>query len=224
MNFLFVFPPLCLPVNPYISVPLLSTILRNSGYFVDSLDLNLEFYKECIFAPTSLVSSYERLKKIYKSISNNTFSFADKNEEYYIKKNFTNISRLINTEYNKIENTINNIKRAVDTLKSQTDFYDIDKNYESIRIVNDALNIYLSSFFVNDKLNKKIGLKYKTLKYFVENSKLNPFYDYFLNKIKNGYFDKYDCIFISQPYDIQQFATYTLAYLLKKHTKINTTY
>ncbi len=48
MNFLFIYPPCCYPISPYMSLSLLASVLSERGYCAKCADLNADYYDDCI--------------------------------------------------------------------------------------------------------------------------------------------------------------------------------
>lgn len=217
-RFIFLFAPSCYPTSPYISISILSSILEECGYSSSCFDLNAEFHNKAIYNKNILQERFNQLKNTLKQIKNGDFHYTDLKEKIFISK-YSKFFLDFKKNEKEILEVINNIEDCVKTLKSK-DFYDIKRFETALNVIFKAEAIFFCSFFQSQATNKKIGYKFKAIDYFVKNEKLNPFYSYYMKKINEGFFDNYDYVMISQPFDIQSFGVWTLAYLLKKYTKV----
>lgn len=217
-NFLFVFPPNCYPISPYMSLPLLSSILKENGYASFCYDLNAKFYNEKLLNKDSLIERYDLLKNNFKLIKSNDFNFSDEEEQSYITKSLNFLQDFLQKE-NLIYELIENVENDVNVFKSEN-FYDLSKFKTALANVKKATNIFFYSFFQTQTINKKMGSSFPQIGYFVKNKRFNPYYEFYLDKIKSGIFDNYGYVMISQSYSTQNLGAWTLAYLLKKYTKV----
>lgn len=214
-KFLFVYPPYCFPISPYIAPPLLSTILNKNGFNASCIDLNAKYYKK-ILNKDFLNFRFNLLKKNLNLIKNNLYEYTDKKEKTLISKSLNFFFDFIKKE-KEIISVINNVDNSIKVLKSNY-FYNINKFEIARDCIQKAEELNFYTFFISSIFNTKIGYDLSTINYFVKNKKLNPYYEYYLEQIQSGLFDNYDYIMLSQAYDIQNFGTWTLAYLLKKYT------
>lgn len=221
MKSLFVYLPLCYPVSPYFALPLLSSALQNKGYDSACLDLNVQFWNEKIFNEKFLSDRFFILKKNIEDIKANKYKYSNEFEKEYINHRIKS-SEVFVKEYEKSIDTItSSLEEAKKTFKSKSDFYKPEKIYKAIKIFRCAQNILLYSFFLSKNLKRTMSNNTYTLNHFVTNKNINPFYDYLYEKVvKKKEFDKYDYIFISQPFELQTLAIYTFCYLLKKYSKV----
>ncbi len=216
---LFIYPPLCYPVSPYISVPYLVSILQEHDYNAACCDFNVQYYNERILNKDFVFSCYKRIKNNIELIKQGRFIFKDENEKYIINSS-VDFLELFLSKKDEVLRKIDFLDSAVKDIKSKTDFYNISRLDNSVNIINNAEKIVLFSYFHSDILKKNIGSKFSKIDYFSANERLNPFYDFFLQKIKNNFFDKYKIVLISQPFALQTFASFTLGRLLNEHTNI----
>ena len=216
-NFLFVYPPYCFPISPYIALPLLSSILNENGYSSLCFDLNAKYYND-ILKKDYLLSKYNILNDNLNLLKKNLYDFSDKKEKIFISKSLNFLFKFIEND-NEIFEVINNVENSVKVIKS-SDFYDINKFEVALDCIQKAEELNFYSYFLSGVLNTKIGYNFSSLDYFVKNKKLNPFYDYYLEQIESGVFNDYEYIMLSQAYDIQNLGVWTLAYLLKNHTNV----
>ena len=216
-HFLFTFPPDVFPISPYIAPILLSSILKENGYNSFVVDLNAEFHNSCTYSKDFLLKRYEVFKEIISSIKSSNYIFSDSNEKYIYSKFFTYFEKEVDDE--KIQDVVENLKESIKTIKSE-DFYCMERFQKALTCLNKAEVFLYSMFFIHPFLLNYLTHNFSILDYFVCNEKLNPFYDFYYEKIKNGYFDKYDYVLISQAFPLQNFGGWTLAYLLKKYTKV----
>lgn len=217
-KFLLVFPPYCFPISPYMSLPILSSILNENGYESFCFDLNAEYHNKKCFNKSFLLERYNYLRNTLKIIKDGFFKYSDIEEEKFILKFFEFLLTFVK-EDEEIFKVINEIESSVQVLKSN-EFYDIKKFEMALDTVYKAETILFYSYFQTPALGKKIGSDLKVIEYFIKNKNLNPFYQFYIEKINEGFFKEYDYVMISQAFDVQNFAAWTLGYLLKKYTNV----
>jgi len=65
---LLAFPPLVIPVSPYLAPSLLKAHLQRNGHIADQIDLNLDYYAECV-SPTGLGGTADILTDIIDGLN-----------------------------------------------------------------------------------------------------------------------------------------------------------
>ena len=83
MKALLIFPPQAYPANPYMSVPLLAGQLKNAGYDVTALDLNVKFFND-VLNSKYLSALYEDIKKMPQIIEEKIKETKDNNSYKYL--------------------------------------------------------------------------------------------------------------------------------------------
>lgn len=215
---LFLYPPFAFPISPYLAPILLNSILIKNSFDSNFKDLNVKFWIDCLLNKNHLYSCFDEFLNKVHIINTNRFEFKDENEKYFIKKQLKDSNLFIQNYTELIHKSIAEIDVAVDVLKSKKEFYNVNKFYNALSTIKNIQEIFFKTFFISVSLNVKIGYRFDTLNYFAKNELLNPFYNYFADKIKKGFFDKYDVICISQPFACQTLACFTLMNLLKQKT------
>lgn len=196
----------------------MSSILNENGYESFCFDLNVEYHNKKCFSKNFLIERYNYLKNTLEIIESDCFPFSDLKEKKFILKYLKFLLDFVK-DNEKILDVINNVEDSVRLLKSN-EFYDIKKFEIALDTLYKAETILFYSYFQTPILSKKIGSDFKIIEYFTKNKNLNPFYQYYIDKINEGFFEKYDYVMISQTFDVQNFGAWTLGYLLKKYTDV----
>lgn len=178
----------------------------------------MEYHNKKCFSKNFLIERYNYLKNTLEIIESDCFPFSDLKEKKFILKYLKFLLDFVK-DNEKILDVINNVEDSVRLLKSN-EFYDIKKFEIALDTLYKAETILFYSYFQTPILSKKIGSDFKIIEYFTKNKNLNPFYQYYIDKINEGFFEKYDYVMISQTFDVQNFGAWTLGYLLKKYTDV----
>ena len=208
-----VFPPLCYPISPYGSTIILNSVLNSNGYEANVIDLNAKIWNEKILNKKYLEKCYDYLSENIQNIKNNGFQ---KIENKFIKTRLASIEKFLSTNDENIKETIENVKDIKHNFQSAQMFYDINTFDKSATYVIFAQEIFLYSFFLSNYFH--------LIDLYIENSVINPYYDYFIEKINNGLFEDSETVMITHPFVIQTLACFTLGYLLKKYTNKKVVY
>ena len=171
MKMLLIYPPQWIPTSPYLSVPLLAGQLRTAGYEVDTLDLNVRFFRS-ILNEAHLRECLTKAKDIYRELSETIpsrypdaearFASFDPDTKTLLLR-FRKLGAYLNSNRSELErasffagNTarfsdsdtflsldeiVGQVDRAVEVLCSKTDFYDPEKLFDAKMIVQEALKI-----------------------------------------------------------------------------------
>ncbi len=230
MNILLVFPPCSSPISPYLSVSLLAGQLERAGYNTNCLDLNAEFF-DYIMQKTFLINSLKMAEEILKSLQDDTNKLSVQDYDDCPLEDKIKIIRRIYIEHellhnkNSYKNAIKDIDAAVSIMKTEKDFYNPNKFKKAHKTLEHAFKLtmlpYCPSVSSSVKLKKDLfKFNYNDIKYQCFNESINPYIEYFTQRIESGVFDKYDCIALSIPTTRELIPALTFARLLKE--KLNT--
>ena len=116
MKVLLLFPPEWLPTEPYLSLPMLTAVLRSAGHEVVQSDTNVLMYDMMLSAPF--------LRHIQKRITNARAHYQQRNTGQSLNEEY---QRLLNdcTE-ERFSHLIEDVEKARNIFKSDA-FYDINK-------------------------------------------------------------------------------------------------
>lgn len=223
MKALLIFPPQAYPANPYMSVPLLAGQLKNAGYDVTALDLNVKFFND-VLNSKYLSALYEDIKKMPQIIEEKIKETKDNNSYKYLLEKKQVVERYVENSSKKAEYAIKYVDQAVKTYKSQ-DFYNPELFSKAFRIASYATDLISIKYYpmrVNfgDYYNKYFSMNYDDIVFQTNTNDINIYIDYFEEKLPELSLNNYDVIFISIPYPNQIVAAFTLAKYIKKNTNV----
>lgn len=224
MKALLIFPPQAYPANPYLSVPLLAGQLKNAGYDVTTIDLNVKFFNDILNAKY-LSCVYEDIKRIPQEIQNKIKSKQineDQDCYKYLAEKQTLIQKYLESSSKKAEYAIKYVDQAVKTYKTQ-DFYNPDLFSKAFRIISYATDLISMKYFpmrinFGDYYNKYFTMNYKDILFQTSTNDINIYIDYYKEHLPSLNLNNYDIIFISVPYPNQIVAAFTLARYLRENT------
>lgn len=221
-----IYPPLSFPISPYMSMTLLAGQLKQSGFDVNCIDLNAEFYSDICkkdILKKSLKKS-ENIIKEYTKSSSEAFDNLEREEKVNQIKYLYVKSELIKNKktYSSIAK---NISSDLKILKSKKDFYNPEKFKQALEGVKNAVNLFFLPY--TPAVSKAINLKkqifkfnYEDIKYQTVSKLINPYIEYFREKTQKGFFSRYSLLFITVSFAEQLLPALTLARILKKYTNI----
>ncbi|MFH1808809.1 MAG: radical SAM protein [Pseudomonadota bacterium] len=221
---LFLFPPQWTPQNPHFVLTSLTGTLRERGYHVDAVDLNILFYTSILTREALELSRTRALlehkflcdKLRLQSIVDDTgldFQFdgakAD-HIEHYVKSHpdeFASIPTLI--------------ADALATLRDPVRYYDPEQFCDAMEIVDNALEIYSLPFWpstlqFNFFEHPLAQLNFEDIVGYVDNEHGNMFINFFERQLPTLTTGQYDVIALSINTFSQVLPGLTLARMLKR--------
>jgi len=197
---LLLFPPISDPMNPYLSLPSLTAVLRQSGYEVVQRDLNIEALDRLL--------TRENLSRLYKrtlEIFGRTKKDTREGSLYPV------LAEVLFFAPSAVEN----IDKAKEILRSGRNFYNRKRYAWSTEIYYNALKLLLREKYPFDKRLRVSS--YAELMAAIEDPEANPFLGFLEEstaKIMSG--KPPDIVGISVVYFTQMLSAFTLAQLIKK--------
>lgn len=225
---LLIFPPAWYLLGPHIALPSLAAQLKNSGYPVEIMDINIDFFND-ILKPDYIRESFLKIDTIYKNLKNKKDSFYN-NENRYENKilsyKYNDLETFINNIDDRIKNIPNIIEEAINRTHNNNLFYNPVKLLSAINIIQNAIKI---STIAYSPLKIELGqirhpflnLSYEEIKKVILDKNQNIFLDYYKDKLEEIKRKNPAFIGISISAHVQLIAGLTLAYLLKKETNIH---
>lgn len=230
-NFLLIFPPAWVAVEPHLACPSLVSQLRKSGFCSSVLDLNIEFMNY-IYTSEYVRQSVCSAEKQYQNMK--------LIKEFFLKKKDTYENKILNAKYDKYSlffekaseknftNVINSVDWAIDVYKNSQKFYDY-KNILKARFVLDMASFLISlhscplevNMFSSDISDRIMSLNYSDIKKVVFDESVNIFRPFCEDQVKNIVTKNYSFVGISINSKSQLIAGLTIANLLKKHKNIH---
>lgn len=227
---LLVFPPQWTPVSPFYSLAYLQGQLKNEGYNVESMDLNVEFYNE-ILSKEYLKAAVEKMKHDYLETFRNIrkiYTRGKKEKRYSLDEQcelykYNKIKEFMATGNKYYEILPDNIQDAVNTVRSKEDFYQPEKLIKAVNIIDYALKIVSLAWApMNIEFeacwHSFMKLNYKTIRHFVFDRKSNIFWDFHKKNVEKIKEKNPSFVAISLVSTSQLISGLTLAHLIKKYT------
>ncbi len=218
---LLIFPPQWTPLNPHFALAALGGHLREQGYPIKLLDLNVGYYRRVL---------NRRFLEYSLGRARNT-------RDYLIPKTLLNLRRGAQTPQARRENvrlvhleqalardhsrTLERIDEAVSVFDSPVKFYDPMKLTEAYVTIDRALDLVSLPYWpvrvhFNDFELPAVPLTVEAVRSFARNHEENPFLDYFRSCLGEIQAFQPDVIGISINGHAQLVPGLTLASLLKK--------
>ena len=224
-----IYAPFIFPFSPYLSVPILTGQLQKAGFQASCYDINADFHSH-VYNKEFLKSSIQKATDIinsdkYKNLSVNMDDFEkelsiEEKISYFKKIMIENI--LADKEY--INYVVENVEKAVKILQSD-ECYNFKKFIEAQNILKDAIDIAFLPYSpsVSRILKNPIfSHTYKDIKYQALTEDINPYFDFYRERIKQGAFDNTNIAFILIAHPNQFIPSLTLGKLLKeKNIKVS---
>ena len=228
---LLIFPPQWTPVSPHFALTSLSGQLKNEGYNVETLDLNVEFYNS-ILNRAYLFYILEKIKKDYVTLFTNIRNIYAKNkktnkysieEQCYLYK-FAKLKKFLSKDISFYERIPASIEYALEVIRSKENFYKPKFLIQALHIVDCALELVSLAYSpttleFDGQYNAILKLEYENIKHFIFDKESNLFWGFFKAKIEEIKNKNAKFIAISLNSTSQLIPGLTLCYLLKKYTK-----
>lgn len=116
MKVLLLFPPEWQPTEPYLSLPMLTAVLRSAGHEVIQGDINVLMYDMMLSAPF--------LRHIQKRIAHAPVPFQQRNTGQFLNEEYQRL--LSNCTEERFSHLIEDVEKARNILKIDA-FYDINR-------------------------------------------------------------------------------------------------
>lgn len=131
-----IFPPQWIPTQPYLSLPALTAYLKANNCEVEQIDINVSFFDH-LLSKNGLSDHLERAQTKIKE-------FESKNElSPRLQKHYAALcSSILFGDY-----VINNVENAKKNIKNKEDFYDIEKLFNSFKILELGLKLASSAYY-----------------------------------------------------------------------------
>ncbi len=218
---LLIFPPQWTPLNPHFAMATLGGHLRDQGYPVKLLDLNVGYYRRVLS---------RRFLELSLARARNT-------RDYLIPKTLLNLRRGARTPQAQRENvrlvhleeclardhrqTLERIDEAVSVFDSRAKFYDPTQLTEAFVTIDRALDLVSLPYWpvrvhFNDLQIPALPLTVEAVRGFALNQEENPFLEYFRSRMSEIQAFRPDVIGISINGHAQLVPGLTLAALLKR--------
>lgn len=130
MRVLLLFPPEWLPTEPYLSLPMLTAVLRSAGHEVIQKDINVLMYDMMLNAPY--------IRHIQKKITDARAYYQQKNTVQSFNEEYWRLLNNINEE--RFTHLIEDVEKARKILKSDK-FYDIDRLEWALNCFNETMTV-----------------------------------------------------------------------------------
>lgn len=224
MKALVIYTPFCYPFSPYLSVPILTGQLQNAGFDAKCCDLNADFHSE-IYKKDFLINSLKKAKDIlnsdeYRNIPLKNLDNSDNElslkEKIKILKKYI-ISNTLEAE-DFVSYIVNNSQRAVSVLKSD-ECFNPNSFVEAQNILKAAVDLAFLPFSpcISRPLKKTLFKNnYNDIKFQAMNEDINPYFEFYRQKIKEGVFDGVNVVFLSLAHPNQLIPGFTLGKFLKE--------
>ena len=226
---LLIFPPQWTPISPYFSIPQLAGQIKNAGFEVEALDLNIEFFNEILQRAKieeAVIKSKLEFEAIQKKIMTvfsreKTISDYTREEQIFLYK-YSRLKKILQNQAN-LDYCARNIEEAKHNLKN-SNFYNPEKFVKSLNIIDKSLEI-ISLPYTPARIefegvqNPFFKFNLDTIKYFVFDEASNIFLDYYKTRLKDILDKNADFIAISLNSSSQIIPGLTLTHLLKQNTK-----
>lgn len=232
MRMLLVFPPQWNPTSIYLSVPLLASQLKKSGYDVDCLDLNVKFFNHILRSEHLMElldecsESFEKLSKLifekYPDAENNFDKYSVREQTLLLK--YRRMCEMFSTGVDALYETANSIDYAVSVLRNPDEFYVPEKLFSAKKTILKALKIASLPFAPNEIIfdnyfsNPLMKQDWVNIDSQCKDPELNMFIEFFEDYSRKISEEKYSFIGISVPDLSQLIPSFTLARILKKTT------
>ena len=133
MKVLLLFPPEWLPTEPYLSLPMLTAVLRTAGHSVIQKDINVEMYDMMLSAPF--------LRYIQKRITNARLHYQQRSTGQSLNEEYQRLlNMLCSCTEERFTHLIEDVEKARNILKSDT-FYDINKLEWALNCFNETMAV-----------------------------------------------------------------------------------
>ena len=145
---LLIFPPQWTPVSPHFALASLSAQLKQNGYNVKCLDLNIDFYNK-ILTSEYLTFIIDKIKKDYVELFSKIrliYTKGKKAEKYTLDEQcqiykFGKIKEFLSSGDNYYERLPNTIQFALDIIKSEERFFQPINLIKAMNHVDMALKL-----------------------------------------------------------------------------------
>lgn len=229
MKSLLIIPPVAMPIQYHLAVPLLAGQLEKSGYEASCFDANTGFFNY-VLTPKNIKKYTKQIKTIYQKLHKEFKNISDESELNDIKQieRYHQYKKLLNLyksdeEIMLIDNCYKYINSAKNIYKEKDKFYNsryLNKAFNYLIIATQILNFIYPDFKISFHGAVKVDEQFLNLEYldkYVDSKFVfSEYYEKITKEIKKK---KPDLIGISIAYEEQVIPSLILAYILKKHTK-----
>lgn len=136
MKVLLLFPPEWLPTEPYLSLPMLTAVLRSAGHEVIQGDINVLMYDMMLSAPF--------LRHIQKRIAHAPVPFQQRNTGQFLNEEYQRL--LSNCTEERFSHLIEDVEKARNILKIDT-FYDINRLEWAHNCFNETMAVISLAYY-----------------------------------------------------------------------------
>jgi radical SAM superfamily enzyme YgiQ (UPF0313 family) len=136
MRVLLLFPPEWLPTEPYLSLPMLTAVLRSAGHEVIQKDINIEMYDMMLRAPF--------LRHIQKRITHSRAHYQQRSTIQSLSEEYRHLLNNCNEE--RFTHLIEDVEKARKILKSDA-FYDIDRVEWALNCFNETMAVISLAYY-----------------------------------------------------------------------------
>ncbi len=228
MKILYASVPQWFPVSPYLACGLLAGQAEAAGFQADTHDFNVAFFND-ILTENFLRQSLRRAREFAEAP---VLSCAEADRERFGKKladtaavRQTAVSAFLSGDAARAEETLRDIGAAVEVFRDREKFYDPEQLFRAKDVVDAALEIVSLPFaparirIDNYIANPVFTYDFADVDFQCRNAEVNMFLPYFESKLAAADLSGYDLIGLSVT-DLSQIVPgFTLARLLKRHTK-----
>ena len=228
---LLIQPPQWYPITPHLAVPLLSAQLKAAGFPVRACDLNIQFF-HTVLSPAHLKQADAAARRDLAALTSvcreadaerlkTGGSYEEKTQ--YLK--YQTLSRFYETYGDEISTVIRGIRHAVRVMQDPALFYDPEELTRAKHLIRLALRITSMPFAPNELdldnyfANPLLNLDWDNIKKQVADRSVNMFYDFLADKTQEIAAQDVDIVCIALTDLSQLIPVFTLARLLKQHTR-----
>ncbi len=217
---LLISPPQWIPTAPHLAVPLLVGVLRKNGFETDGLDLSVRFYNEFLSAE-NLTAVAEKIKQIAGDDAYGLDICDPRGKETALQRRKTILDFLKKNDFDPGSFVVQTVD-AVDTLKSESLFYDPVLLFDAKNRLSHALNVASLPFFParlafdNYYGNDLYGYSWDALRVQAQSPEDNMFFGFMTETARHISEDDYTWVGLSVADLSQLLAAVTLGRFIKR--------
>ena len=230
-SILLIQPPQWYPITPHLAVPLLSAQLKAAGFKVRADDLNIRFF-HTVLTPEHLREADAEARRnladltpVYRDADVESLKNSDSYEEKTRYLKYLTLTRFYEDYGEEIPGVIQGILHAIRVMQDPTLFYDPEELTKAKHLIRLALRIASMPFAPNELdldnyfANPMLNLDWENIKKQVADKSVNMFYDFLSERTGEIAAQGFDIVCISLTDLSQLIPVFTLARLLKQHTR-----